>query len=892
MSFLRCAILVVSFSGLALVGEVDGQDSEHLALDSPFASFVEDDFPFFSQTVDARNFGDKPEVENLTPRGLVFPIGDSWVACFDPDLLRWALIWRADEDGNYLSMDGMAPGSYRLPNRKSSAGQDSLPRPFGTPVWANPILPGWGTGETPPTEDPRDRGTAEKGEVGLGPIPADQGRFSGIRLVEGGFLLEYEISGVSISETLRLFSPAEDGEPMLRRTIKIAPHEEPLHLQVGEHTHFLSLNKLSLAAKDGWAVLAPSNNETYVTQFFGDSRYALTDHAIDIIPADTPPPRRWEESVTVGETRAEPAATPLVFDDLAVPDDNPWKRNVRLGGFDFFPDGRAAFCTFDGDVWITSPIGIEQEEVTWSRFASGLHEPQSLELVDGVIQVFDRNGLVRLHDFDGNGEADWYENFNNTVTQTAETREFPMDMVESRGGSFFLAKGGQVGTTRGRENGTIVEVAPDGRSHTVTATGLRQPYLGYNRELDLLTATDQQGHWKPATPVYRIEEGAYYGFQPAKQKDEAIHPAAIELPGIWIPHFINGSAAGQIWTTDSTAIGPFTSGLIHIGYNRPELFEVLLDESGKQGAVVSLISGFPSGILKARINPVDRHLYAAGFEIWGTSANRITGLFRIRPTGEPSWAPELARAEKRGVRLRFRQKLDPAQAGLLTGYSVERWNYRQTHNYGSGNFKLDGTPGQESLPVASVLIDEDERGIFLGIPDMRPSDALRITYRIPAATSTAIESVFLSVFELEEIDLTTAGFSTDQVDLKIDATLAQVADMVEATPELGAEIAMRYGCIACHATDPNASPAPGAQVQVGPAWHDLWGKRREFTDGSFIRNADAAYLRESILNPGIRVAEGYAMQKTGVGMPSYLGVLKEHEIDSIIYYIESLAKKK
>ena len=33
------------------------------------------------------------------------------------------------------------------------------------------------------------------------------------------------------------------------------------------------------------------------------------------------------------------------------------------------------------------------------------------------------------------------------------------------------------------------------------------------------------------------------------------------------------------------------------------------------------------------------------------------------------------------------------------------------------------------------------------------------------------------------------------------------------------------------------------------------------------------------------------MSKTGVGMPSYLGVLKDHEIDSVILYIKSLAAK-
>jgi hypothetical protein len=37
--------------------------------------------------------------------------------------------------------------------------------------------------------------------------------------------------------------------------------------------------------------------------------------------------------------------------------------------------------------------------------------------------------------------------------------------------------------------------------------------------------------------------------------------------------------------------------------------------------------------------------------------------------------------------------------------------------------------------------------------------------------------------------------------------------------------------------------------------------------------------------------EGYEMERTGVGMPSYLGVLKDHEIDSVVLYIKGLRKK-
>src|SRR5256885_4416575 len=48
----------------------------------------------------------------------------------------------------------------------------------------------------------------------------------------------------------------------------------------------------------------------------------------------------------------------------------------------------------------------------------------------------DRNGIWRLRDTDGNGEADVHELFSNAFTQTAETREFATSMKLAPDGSF------------------------------------------------------------------------------------------------------------------------------------------------------------------------------------------------------------------------------------------------------------------------------------------------------------------------------------------------------------------------------------------------------------------------------------------------------------------------
>ncbi|MEO0413827.1 MAG: DUF6797 domain-containing protein [Verrucomicrobiota bacterium] len=833
------------------------QDAKHLATDSPYGSYVDEDFPFFSASIDARQFGDAPVADNLIPRAIIFHLNNQTKLAFDPDLLRVALAWKVDTDGSYLTMNGMAPGSYRVPNQKTPAGQNDLPKPLGTPLLANGTYAGWGK-----AIDPRDRSDADDGEVGLGPAPDLKWR--GIEVGDHSTLLHYEVQGIPISEHFTV-----DKRGLVR------------HIRIEKSDRALLLN-------------------------FGP------DHQIEIPPVETPTTfqitakdvTRTNISLKPSSKKRAPTLTTsklasqekggFTIDEITLPLDNPWKRNIRLADIGFFKGGRAALVTFDGDVWLVDGLAGDCAEVQWSRFASGLHDPLGLAVVDEEIFVFDRNAIMRLHDRDKNGICDYYECYYNGVPQTAETREFANDIVAKPGGGFYLAKGGQVASTKGLANGTAVEVNADATGHKVIATGLRMAYLGIDPHTGMLTASDQQGHWKPTTPVRIIRDGEYYGFQPQKFKDKAIHPAPIIEPQVWIPHFVNQSGLGQVWLRDAQ-MATLNDAFIHIGYNRPELFRIYLDDE-TQGAVAPVIDGFSSGLLKAEVNPADGILWTTGFKIWGTSGEKISGLYRVRPNGKASWIPEQILSERRGVLLRFHQPVDPAIAGSPSSYSVDRWNYQRTHLYGSGNFRLDGEPGQESLPVTSVQLSRDLRSVFIGIGDMKPCHSLRVTHKIPSLErSGQVKSAYLTVHQLNDHDLTKRGFESNQVDTTITEAMKQSAVETEATAELGQITATKYGCIACHAAGDQAPPVSDASdstLAVGPSWNGLWDSKREFTDGTTLKKTGAVYLRESILDPSRKVAIGYETEKTGVGMPSYLGVLKDHEIESIILFIKSLKNTK
>lgn len=857
---------------------------------------MEPDFPFFSQTVDARDFGEAPLADNLTPRGIVLNLGAGVHACFDTDLLRYSLIWKEAAEGEVLTMTGMGPGSYREPSRKAPSGQNKLPKPLGTPLVATYALPGVGTGEKGLAErDPRD--VVEPGidrEVGLGPLPIEMGKWQGIYLTGNGSLLAYKIGKTEVLEHAGAVKGGAEGA-VLVRLLKVEPHEEPLWLRLGPgEMGDVSISGGEAVKTEGKAGdlacrIDPAKDSKLVRilMALGDAKGTpFPEFKLAAPDKDKPFPALWNEPVTTTAQIAEDSDA-YVVDTIPIPVPNPWKRNVRLSGLDFFSDGRAVLITFDGDVWLVEGLGEDLKEVTWRRFASGLHEPMGMRVVDDQIYVSGRNGITRLHDRDGNGEADFYENFSSVVAQTAETREFAMDMMEKPGGGFYLSKGGQIGTRIGKYNGTIMEVSADGQSFKVIGSGLRQPFSGVDPLTGMITSSDQQGNWVPATPVHVIEEGHHYGFLPEILKNP-IHPKPISEPPVWIPHFVNQSGASQVFLRNAK-MGPLNDSLIHIGFNRPEIFKVYFDESGKtrQGAVAPITADFKAGLLHGEVGPKDGQLYLTGFKIWGTVASEISGLYRLRYTGKPSYLPEDVRSFDKGILLKFGEPLEESIATSLMSYSVDRWTYRRTADYGSGHYKPNGEPGQEALPVANAYLSEDKKSVFLAIPDMQVVEQMRVTYRLARESDKPeIKGAYLTVRELHPVDMKALGFGDTEIDLTVKEVPGLTMNHPDPSAEEGQKVYQLFGCMACHTTDGSKAQTVSNEQAVGPTWKNLWGSKREFTDGTVVKKVDEVYLRESILDPGRKVVAGFG--ELGEGMPSYLGVLQDYQIDSLILFIKSL----
>ena len=96
--------------------------------------------------------------------------------------------------------------------------------------------------------------------------------------------------------------------------------------------------------------------------------------------------------------------------------------------------------------------------------------------------------------------------------------------------------------------------------------------------------------------------------------------------------------------------------------------------------------------------------------------------------------------------------------------------------------------------------------------------------------------------------------------------------MTPASVPSGEELFVTKACNTCHRPD-TAARAP---ILAG-----LFGKTVAFQDGT-TATADEAYIRESILNPAVKIVAGYQPI-----MPTFRGQLSEEEIIQLIRYIQS-----
>ncbi len=860
--------------------------------------FFEPDFPVFQTKIDLTT-KNGPLAENFVVRGLLLPLADNMTVAFDQDLLRVAGVWKTPAGKTPVTLMTMAQISY---SRWSDKAGGNHPAPTGPVSFPTGLKPGASTTLNGLQSDPREVNATK--DFGRGPLPVTHGQFNGVEICGSVAVLNYQLGKTKVREWHEVRTIA--GQAIVFRHFAVEPGKQPLYFSInagpwsatssrvatsvdsagsGKLAVVSSADALSLSVHQGEliATLAPANKEQLVSLALipnaGDEAAVLAQ--IKSTPAAPTPDkkRRWLQSVTTDTTVDHVKANGLSLDLIGIPENTPWKRRVRPADIGFLSPTSAAVVTYDGDVWIINGKlqSAAPGKITWQRFASGLHESLALSIVDGVIQVATKNGIVRLHDRDGNGEADWYENFCDLMRQSQSTRAFPLDMAMGPDGSTYVTEGGIANGVSGPSAtgkgsttlGVVTRIAPDGKSIETIATGMREGYVAVHPKTGFMTGTDQQGQFVPSSPVYAIRPGDNFGFGEEK-------PAKLTPPLLWIPHTEDNSCASQIWLSGKS-FGPLDDKLLHLSYGNGSLLLISpdLDTPIPQGAVIPL--GLDTGLplLHAHSQLDGGAIWVAGFQVYDSRTPTLQGLGRLRLSGEPITKPISAQSCAGGVIINFAAplKADSVRAELVAAQS---WNYIRSKKYGSGRYRNDGSAGMDIIGVSQAVLSKDGRSVFIHLPDVKkPVMQLEVRYSFEFADGTPADGVtFYTIHQPHKLNLTNAGFP--DIDLSRTSVVAAKKTDEPPTVEMGKTLSLTMSCIACHSIDGSK------EGRTGPTWKGMFGSKREFTDGSSA-SANEKYIRESIIDPQRKIVKGYAP-----GMASYHGVLTDAQIEALILYIRSL----
>ncbi len=460
-------------------------------------------------------------------------------------------------------------------------------------------------------------------------------------------------------------------------------------------------------------------------------------------------PARFPERVETQPTRGSDEG-PFAVDTLTCPEPNPWLAQVRLTGFDFFPDGdTAAICSWDGDVWkVTGIDGQHGDTLEWQRIASGLFQPLGLLIVNGDIYVTCRDQLAILRDRNGDGETDFVECFNNDHQVTDHFHEFAMGLQRDQAGNFYYAKSARHALTAlVPHHGTLLRVSPDGARTDIVANGFRAANGVCLNPDGTFIVTDQEGHWNPKNRVNWVHEGGFYGNMFGYHDVTDPSDSAMEQPLCWITNDFDRSPAELLWVPTPTW-GPLGGSLLSLSYGYGKIFVVPYEQvdGQMQGGMCELpIPQFPTGLARGRFHPADGQLYVCGMFAWGGNQQQPGGFYRVRATGKPMHLPVALHARKDRLEIAFTDPLARHAAENPDNYSLTAWDLKRSANYGSEHYN------QRAWKVTHAELSPDGRTVILSVPELAPTWGMEIRCFLESEDGRPIERrVHNSIHHLPE----------------------------------------------------------------------------------------------------------------------------------------------
>ncbi|WP_395745299.1 DUF6797 domain-containing protein [Prosthecobacter sp.] len=584
----------------------------------------------------------------------------------------------------------------------------------------NPTGPGWSLNSF---ED--KRASAKDGKK-YGPHAGL--KFAGIYTHQNKVVVAADIYSTRVLE-----SPAwldYGSTPVFVRTVNVGEAKQPLLLRVApESVNVILRGEGVLSKADGFWVAKLASGakaQLFISRVDAGSLDTLAKTfaaSPDLKALTQGGPAQWPQVVTTTSVAGKEDG-PFAADDYPLPIENPWQSWMRLGGFDFTPDGKGAIVAlWNGDVWrVDGVLQKAPAALTWRRIAAGLFQPLGVKFRGEELFITCRDQIARLRDLNGDGETDFIECFNDDAQVTEHFHEFAMGLQTDAAGNFYYAKSGRHALDSVvPQHGTLLKVSADGSRTEILATGFRAANGVCLNDDGTFFVTDQEGFWTPKNRINRVKAGGFYGnmYGYTSVTDES--DSAMEQPLVWITNEKDRSPAELLWVPKN-AWGGLGGSLLNLSYGTGRIFVVPHEEvNGQwQGAVCELpLPAFSTGIMRGRFG-TDGALYTCGMFAWAGNATAPGGFHRVRSTGKAAQVPLAVHATKGGMTVTFS---DPIEA---KDCAIKAWHLQRSKNYGSKHYD------EHTLNIRAVHQSADGRSVTLDIPDLAPTQCyeLKINDRI------------------------------------------------------------------------------------------------------------------------------------------------------------------
>ena len=382
-----------------------------------------------------------------------------------------------------------------------------------------------------------------------------------------------------------------------------------------------------------------------------------------------------------------------------------------------FGDDGVLYCLAmtEGQVWRTRlPPPGKREQVAWQRYATGLHHPIGLAVVDGRLYVAHKPEITELIDHDGDGTVDRQRTVATGWGLSTGWHEYCFGLgVDAEKNLWFGLNTGffwNVGpglANAGRFRGSIMRVEHGTERLTEVATGCRVPNGIAPGPDGNMFFTDNQGDWIQSSKLAHVVPGRFYGHPETREKELAKGVFPDGTSAVWLPHDMSRSTSGPVHDTTAGAFGPFADQLFvgDVGYgaNGGVMRMALEKVDGEyQGACMRFIKGQPRGCERMKFGP-DRLLYMATL---------TDGIVRATFNGRLPLAIHSVGIHPQGAGFTVRLTKPLAKSCTIDPQriAVRRWHYIYSDYYGSPMAE------KAAVPVTQADLSSDRTEIELTLP--------------------------------------------------------------------------------------------------------------------------------------------------------------------------------